>query len=636
MNELSVNVGRLLSRLQSPDSEEREEAVHGLGASVCDEAIAGLVLAMEDPDLGIREIAADYLSKIKDETASQLLIRFLAHDDIGTRNLASEVLIKIGPAAVPELLENIENDDHDVRKFICDVLGLIGDSRAVDVLIQRLWDDNANVVCSAAEALGRVGSPRAIDSLIAVAERIQDSLLPAIEALGKIHDPKALDYLYRCLQSDDPMVVLLSIEAVGQIGQADSVSYLTPYLHSSERATAEAAMAAIIAVSRLNNDRINVDLPLDNFTDFLFDGVKNRDHAITEFTLSRLSHWFGSKVIASLLDVLEYVDEDDLKRITGLLGEVGPSIAAPILAKLPHASTPHQGRMLDILAQFADERIAQELLSYVHHDDPEIRQKIAHILGSSGYGGAIKVLKALATDTNGHVRAAAYAALGWLCSEAEADFIMGGLDDKYLDVREAAVGALIIIGGPRVVAKLTADLYHDEVERQRLAVTALGWIGEAEVVNPLTKAINHPDAGVRKSAINSLVRIGEVPDVESIRLALSDENSGVRKAAVTALLVLRGMEAVDDVAVLLKDSDVWVRYHTISSLGDLGRSELADHIIPCLQDDLDIIKLAAAKALAQMGCRDAVPMLNELKGDKNRDLANIAEKALDRIGGNRT
>ena len=146
MDEHAIEIGRLLSKLQSPDSGEREEAVHGLGATVCDEAIAGLVLAMEDPDLGVREVAADYLARIKSDTASQLLIRFLAHDDIGTRNLASEVLIKIGAAAVPALLDNIENDDHDVRKFICDVLGMIGDARAVNALIRRLGDYNANVV----------------------------------------------------------------------------------------------------------------------------------------------------------------------------------------------------------------------------------------------------------------------------------------------------------------------------------------------------------------------------------------------------------------------------------------------------------------------------------------------------------
>jgi HEAT repeat protein len=636
MNQVAENVGQLLVRLQSPDSGEREEAVHGLGASEGDEAIAGLVLAMEDPDLGIREIAAGYLARLRGETASQLLIRFLANDDIGTRNLASEVLVKIGAEAVPALIENIEYEDHDVRKFVVDILGLIGDSRAVEALSHRLWDENANVACASAEALGVIGSPRAVDALIAAADNIADAVLPAIEALGKIRDTRALDYLYQRLNSPDPMVVLVAIEAIGQIGHAASIQQLAPYLDAQDRTTAEATMAAVISITRLNGDRVTFDLPLDRFTDFLFEGIRNRNRDITEFTLSRLSHWYGSRVISGLLDVVEVVEEDELQRITEMLAEVGPSVATMILDRLTRSTTAHQIRLLDILAHLVDETSAAGLVQYSHHEDPEIRQRVAHLLGASGFVGAVKTLKALATDTNGHVRAASYSALGWLVSEDEVDFIMGGLDDKYPDVREAAVGALVIIGGQRVVAKLTADLYHDDAERQRLAVTALGWIGEREVVGPLLKAINHPDAAVRKSAINSLVRIGDVPDVEPILLALSDENSSVRKAAVTALLGLRGVDAIDDIAVLLNDNDIWVRYHTISSIGAMGRPELADRIMPSLQDDLDIIKLAAAKALVQMGCREAMPILSELKDDKNRDLADIGEKALDSIGGRRS
>ena len=44
MNQVAEKIGQLLMRLQSPDSGEREEAVHGLGTSEGDEAIAGLVL----------------------------------------------------------------------------------------------------------------------------------------------------------------------------------------------------------------------------------------------------------------------------------------------------------------------------------------------------------------------------------------------------------------------------------------------------------------------------------------------------------------------------------------------------------------------------------------------------------------
>lgn len=633
MSDVMEQIGQLLAHLQSPDSAEREEAVHGLGAATQDEAIAGLVVAMEDPDLGIREIAADYLSRTGGDLASQLLIRFLANEDIGTRNLASEVLVKIGAESVPALVENITDDDHDVRKFICDILGLIGHKSCAEALCIRLWDDNANVICSAAEALGYVKSTEALEGLYAVAERIEDATLQAIESIGKIGDPGSLEYLYKHIEGDDPMVTLVAVEAVGQIGQAESVAHLAPYVDLDDRTTAEAAMAAIIAINQVNNGQINYDLPLDKFTGFLFEGIRNRDQAITDFTLSRLSNWFGSKVITGLIDVIEFVEGDELKRITELLAEVGPKVAKPILDKLPNAQPSHQAKLLDIMAQFMNEDIAIELLKHVHHDDADVRQRISHMLGSSGYTGAIKDLKLLAADTNGHVRAAAYSALGWLSTEDDADFIMGGLDDKYCDVREAAAGALIIIGGSKVVGKMTADLYHDDIERQRLAVSSLGWIGEAEVVEPLLKAINHPDAGVRKSAIGSLVRIGTVVDMDPIRMALNDENSGVRKAAATALLTLKGTEAVEDVAILLEDKDVWVRYHAISSIGDLGRSELAHHIMKYLEDDLDIVKLAAAKALAQMGCREAVPTLNDMTDDKNEDLAKAAKMALTSIGG---
>ena len=41
------------------------------------------------------------------------------------------------------------------------------------------------------------------------------------------------------------------------------------------------------------------------------------------------------------------------------------------------------------------------------------------------------------------------------------------LADKYPDVREAAMGALIIVGTPKVVARFTDELQHEELERQR-------------------------------------------------------------------------------------------------------------------------------------------------------------------------
>lgn len=633
MSDTVERIGELLGRLQSPDFFEREAAVKELGTYTEDEAVAGLVMAIEDPDLGIRELAADFLTKLKGTTAAQLLARFLAHEDIGTRNLASEILVRIGRPAVEALVDQLTCDDHDVRKFIVDILGLIKDERAADAICQRLWDENANVACSAAEALGELGSASAVPHLIAAYQKTPDLRVQAVEALGKIRDIRALPNLYDWLSTDDPLILYSLLDAIGNLGQAESVARLVPFLQHNDQPIAEAAMSAVVSISVRQHGKVNLDLPLDRFADFLFDGVKRGIPEITEFTLSRLSHWYGSNVLRNLLDVIGYVDEQRLDQVTEALAQIGSSAGRQIIEKMTTSDKETKLRLLDVVKQVMDEDLARELTRAADDPEPEIRQKIAHLLGLSGYEGSISTLKRLAGDMNGHVRAAAFSAMGWLAADDDVEFIMNGLNDKYPDVREAVVGALIIVGGPRVVAKLTADLYHESVERQRLAVTALGWIGEADVIPPLLRAINHPDPGVRKSAVTSLARIGNVHDVEPIILALNDENSAVRKAAVSALVILRPESAINNIRLLLDDADVWVRYHTINAISELKSRQYSEYLLPYLDDDQDIIKIAAAKALATMNATDALPALREMSHQRNKDVVQEAHQAVSSLGG---
>ena len=56
-----ISIGELLKQLSSPDFFEREEAVKQLAEIHEDEAVAGLIMALEDEDRGIRELAAENL-----------------------------------------------------------------------------------------------------------------------------------------------------------------------------------------------------------------------------------------------------------------------------------------------------------------------------------------------------------------------------------------------------------------------------------------------------------------------------------------------------------------------------------------------------------------------------------------------
>jgi len=628
MTTITDDVGALLAQLQSSDFYEREEAVRRLASCSGDEAVAGLVLAIEDPDLGIRELAADYLSQVDGDLGARLLVRFLGHQDIGTRNLAAEILVKIGPDAVQPLLDEIENEDHDVRKFIVDVLGLIKDERAVTALCGRLSDGSVNVVCSASEALGEIGCERAVGPLITVFHRYEDARMPTVEALGKIGDETALEHLGQFLNTDDPMIRFAVVEAIGNIGSLDSVPQLLPYLDETDGVLAEVAMTAIISISYLNNGRLDHKLPLDRFTEFLFNGVRSGSRKITEFTLSRLENWHDSNVIANLLAVLDRFSEGDRVRLAEIFEAVGSDANEVIIVCFPTMKTEAKLILLELLQQFADAEMGRQLVSLLSDPNPVVKQRLAQVIGLTGATAAIPDLMVLAKDSNGHVRRAAFLALGWLCDERDIDFLITGLDDIYPDVREAAMGAVIVVSGEQVIGRFTQDLQHQSVEHQRLAATALGLIGTEQVIGPLTDAVGNPDPGIRQQALNALARIGGIEDTGRFVAALGDENAAVRKAAVSALVATKRSEAVNDIRFLLDDADLWVRFHVITVIGELGAKENANCILPLLDDDNDVVKIAAIKALAQMRCREAIPSLDPLRNDKNLDVVEAAVSAV--------
>lgn len=631
MSEMIEKVGELLEKLQSPDFYIREEAVNALGSCDEEEAVAGLVIALEDSDLGIRELAADYLIKINNEIAYHLLIKFLGSEDIGSRNLASEILVKIGSDAVPALIGEINNDDHDVRKFVVDILGLIRDEQALEAICTKLEDNNINVICSAAEALGEIGSPKAVSQLIESFKRTEDVRLPAIEALGKIGDTVSLDFLYNCLTSTDPMILFATIEAIGNIGDENSVEFLLKFLEGKDITIAEATLSAIVNIASHNNGTLEYDLPLDRFSGFLFDGIKKKNKKLTQFTLNRLKHWYGQDILRSLLEVLQYVDEEELSQVVKMLGDIGPSARNVIIEKMETATTDLKLIYLNILKEYKDPSIAKKLIKFKDDGDPHVRRTVAYLLGMSGDNNVIETLKIMTSDSLGHVRSAAYAALGWLCSEKDIDFLFEGLNDKYQDVREAVMGALVLIGTDDVVRRFNEDLYHPEVERQRLAATALGLIGDTTVVEPLLQAINHPESSIRKSAIDSLAKIRDVEDIGALLLALNDENSGVRKSAISALYAIRGEEIIRDMRFLLDDEDVWVKYHLINLIGETGNEKYSAYLKNFLECSEDILKIAAVKSLSKIKCKDMINEIARLKHDKNQDLAQAAEYALEKL-----
>jgi HEAT repeat protein len=151
-----------IRKLQSEDSDERLQAISGLGEMNDPKATEYLVASTNDPDARIRIKAIDTLGRIQAKEATPLLIQqlFMRDTDLPTKQ---RILVS---------------------------LGKIGDERATSAIIDFMSRDlDPAVRGNAIFALGDIGDRAALPSLEALSKETQDPMLRSLagEAIRKIH-----------------------------------------------------------------------------------------------------------------------------------------------------------------------------------------------------------------------------------------------------------------------------------------------------------------------------------------------------------------------------------------------------------------------------------------------------------------
>lgn len=622
---------QILLRLTSPDSAERAAAIEDLRYCEDPHAVAALVTALEDTDKGVRELAGESLIEWRSPEAPAYLCQYLSSPDITQRNLASEVLTKLGALSIDALCATTHDDDHDVRKFAVDILGTIGDTRALTSISLRLDDPNENVVCSAAEALGSLASNDAIDQLLAAYEAKVYARPQIVEALGRIADVRALPLLVEAIHSSDQIVVFTAVEAMGNMRSRRVEPHLRELLVRGDEALQEAAINSLVKVAHSVDHSVLDNLPVALVQTCLTKAIRSGDKNTKLFALAELRQWEGPAIVAVLIEALDDPDEEVMSNAREALSQLATSASDRIADALENAPARLACNLLDTIGATGNSRFVQDVARLVGHADESVREKVAFILGKIGDQSVTSFLIGLARDPVGHVRSAALKALGWTGAEKAIDCLFAALDDPYPDVRQAALGALVLSGGQDAIRRFRTDLNHQNPRRQILAAQALGWIGEEAVIEPLVEALRHPEWEVRKSAVESLGRTADLVTLPHIKVLLTDEEPQVRKSAIDAIITLGGEDSWKEITCMLDDEDLWVRFHAINGLGSLGNQAALEELIPFLTSDCDILRVAAAKALARLHDKRALPFLKETADDNNPDVVGAVIGAIDRL-----
>jgi HEAT repeat protein len=281
-----------------------------------------------------------------------------------------------------------------------------------------------------------------------------------------------------------------------------------------------------------------------------------------------------------------------------------------------------------------------DLAAALKSSDAELRWRAARALGVIGDPQATAALRTAASDGDVLVRAQAIFALGRLkAGDAESlQAVVAHLSDEDPQVRRATIRAVRMMGPPQqtmipLVVKLLGDSDPTIAARALSAITD----GGVEVLPALTAALDQHDA--RYWACLALGEMGPQAQtaVPGLIKALDDDRPEVRLQAAIALGEIGpdAKPAASSITKLMNDAFPSVRAAAIFALGRIGEPSTAGALASAETSTDPFVKMLATWALAKLNPKDqqrlnkAVDALVTGLGDKNRDVAHLAAKALE-------
>ncbi|MFP4597043.1 MAG: AAA family ATPase [Persicimonas sp.] len=168
-------------------------------------------------------------------------------------------------------------------------------------------------------------------------------------------------------------------------------------------------------------------------------------------------------------------------------------------------------------------------------------------------------------------------------------------EERYRSFRDQLYGL-----GPKVLPVLREALSSYHYRRRMAAATNLGRLGDGQAVPELVRLLNDPQAGVREMSLFALGILGD-------------------------------KSVTDAIVNSLNDYDADVRYRALVALSDLGYAQLEDMLIRCMSDEAYGVREQALSQLRTIGSVKSVPVVLRALLERESEMQQMAEEALDRL-----
>jgi HEAT repeat protein len=584
---------------------------------------AKLVRSLDDPDWRVRQAAAVTLGDCGDPRVTALVLQAMRteHQNLRVLNGSILALARNGLDVVTPLTGFLDDPDPQLRIAATLTLGERQDPRAIPALMKALEDSDVNVRFHAIEALGKLRAGEAVDALVAIAGSGQFELAaPALDALGAIGDCRVSGELLPLL--DDQLLQLSTLEALGRLGDEETVKVLVGLVNSSDDLRAGAARALVGIWQRFERSYRRGDLIIDVVTSTISaQGIQS----LLEVLESSPGASAGD--LSACLDVLGWVPDPrvDAVLIRFLEKPLARKIAIEAIARrgthmaelaagcLAAPDPETKSAALEILGRTGDPSYVDEMLAAAKFDS-ELALVAISSLAKIGESNALAAIASFLGESEAAVRQAAIAAVKTMKAAIVAKALPQLLAADNPDVREAAIR--IAADSKAIPADLLLAFCTEKNDGEKndtvrcAAFEALGEAGDLRVLPHLMTALETTDAALRTAAMQALAGLDSPQVAPLLRNAASDSDSWVRYFAVRGLGARRDVEGIDLLLRIAEfDGATQVRVAAIDALGVLKADRAVGLLIRLAAAADPDLKHAALLALGPLPHSEIFPVL---------------------------
>jgi HEAT repeat protein len=581
MTEANV-LQRHIKMASSSDPDERAESARELKPFLENPAASAILLEMlSDSDWRVRRAAVEsVLDAHLPHIIPQILLALYDEENAGRRNAAIDILSRFGTDILPYLESHLQTTNADVRMFLVNILGELRNDSHLDFILQSLEHKDKNLVSAAILALGRIGRPE-------TAEKLRDFLrgsdtwftFQAIEAAGEMQEPSlipdlvqlsGLSYFHNaavkalsCFHDISAYRTLVSSLFHGNVIDAAVLQAIIELYDSPA--------PSVLKEKERKDIRNELRMLGSDQLELLTEAIQKSD-AAQKKNLIRIAGF--ARASSAVKFFVQSLHDPELEQVaTESLILCDRDSAGPLLEELKQDLDDEQVmRDLEILNELSASPNVDQLISYLNHENPEIRLLTHRLLSRSK------------------------------SQEISPWWILGTMD-SYSPIQEICQGLLLDIC--RQNASATDEIRwamrekmqsESSVERANALEFLIRLDGES-AFTLLFQALKDEDAVVRKRAI-SLMSSGYHHEFQKFLIAaIADEDSGVREMAAKALASYSAPEVLEALFASSSDDDLWVRVAAFESLAKLEAENAVEIFEKQFEKENPIGKTALLKGL---------------------------------------